>query len=208
MLTYDDIVASLEDAWSAAGLHEHALIEGVVPASHDRTYRVELFPEHSEPLTMDNMPPWVEISFTWSALHQIRAERRDIAAGPVDLIWTYTVNVYDMAERNDPELIQLYRKTFQRVFQRFYPDEVLEQDPLVVEVRRLYQSDSQRLSAKYMQLVSANMTDLSDQWDERDTRILPELLHTELRFASAFIYALRDAFNPSGHGGYRSVDAA
>lgn len=209
MLTYDDIVASLEDAWVAVGLHEHSLVESVIPASHDRNYRVELFPEHPEPLTLENMPPWVEVGFTWSALHQIRSERRDIVATPpLDLIWTYTVQVYGMPERSDQELVRLFRKVFHRVFQRFYPDEAAEMEPMGVEVRRIYQGDNQRLLPVYTQLLSTNLTDLSDQWDERDPRVLPELIRMEVQFASALLYALRDAFNPGGHGGYRSVDTA
>lgn len=208
MLTYEDIVASLEDAWVAAGLHEHALVESVVPSAHDRSYRVELFPEHSEPLTAENIPPWVEVNFTWSALHQIRSEHHDISSEPLDLVWTYTVSAHGMQERTDQELVRLFHKAFHRAFQRFYPDEVTQVDAPAVEVRRIYQWDGQRSKPTYIQLVSTNITDLSEQWEEADPRVLANLIQIEVHFAGAFIRALSEAFNPGGRGGYRTVDAA
>ncbi|GEM_PF-511612 len=210
MLTYEDLVASLEDAWVAAGLHEHALVESVVPSVHDRSYRVELFPEHSDPLTAENIPPWVEVNFTWSALHQIRSEHRNIDSEPLDLIWTYTVSAPGMHDHKDSELVRLFQKAFHRAFQRFYPEEAAEVDAPAVEVRRIYQWDraGQRPKPAYIQLVSTNITDLSEQWEERDPRVLANLIQTEVHFAGAFIRALADAFNPGGRGGYRTVDAA
>lgn len=208
MLTYEDLVTSLEDAWTGAGLHEHALVESVIPASHDRSYRVELFPEHPEPLTPENMPPWVEVNFTWSALHQLCSEGHDLTPGPLDLIWTYTVGVFGIQERSDHELVQLFHKTFRKTFHRFYPDEDAETEAMAVEVRRIYRSNAQRPGLLYVQLTSTNITDLSEQWDEHDPRVLPSLMQIEVHFASAFIHALMDTFNPGGRGGYRAVDTA
>ncbi len=210
MLTYEDLVLSLEQAWTAVGLHEHAFVESVIPASHDRSYRVELFPEHDEPLTMENMPPWVEVSFTWSALHQIRSEHHSVSTDPLDLIWTYTVNAYSVQDRNDHELVRLFQQAFNTVFQRYYPDEADNIEPLAVEVRRTYQGqgDNQKFQLVYVQLSSTNITDLSDQWNERDPRVLSSLIQIEIQFARAVIRALAEAFNPGGRGGYRTVDAA
>jgi hypothetical protein len=113
-----------------------------------------------------------------------------------------------MHEHSDYELVRLFQKAFHRAFLRFYPEEAAEVDAPAVEVRRIYQWDGQRPKLAYIQLVSANITDLSEQWDERDPRVLANLIQTEVHFASAFIRALADAFNPGGRGGYRTVDAA
>ena len=78
MLTYDDLVTGLEDAWLGVGLHEHSFVESVVPATTDRTLTVELFPEHEEPLTAESMPPWLDLSYTWSAVHQLLSEGRTL----------------------------------------------------------------------------------------------------------------------------------
>ena len=71
VITYDELAAGLEDAWIMAGLHEHALYENIHPETLDRSYRVELFPEHPEPLNENNSPPWVEM---------IRTEERPMAS--------------------------------------------------------------------------------------------------------------------------------
>lgn len=208
MLTYDDLVASLEDSWPVVGLHEHALIESVLPTTHDRTYKVELFPEHPEPLTEENMPPWVEVNFTWSALHQLRSEGRELPPEPLDLTWTYTVSVQGMPERSDHELVRLFQRVVHAAFLRFYPVEAEEMEPVAVDVRRIYQGDGPRLRQAYVQLVSANITDLSDQWAERDPRGLRALIKTEVQLASAIIHGLAEVFAPNGRGSYRPVDAA
>ncbi|MCU0492875.1 MAG: hypothetical protein MUD01_14890 [Chloroflexaceae bacterium] len=208
MLTYDDLVTELEEGWLAAGLHEHAVIESVVPSSHDRSYKAELFPEHPEPLTEDTMPPWAELNFIWTAMHQLRAEGREIAAEPVDLSWTYTVNVRGMNERNDHELVRMFQKAVQSGFQRIYPLEADEMEPVAVEVRRIYQGDRQNLNQVYLQLVSINLTDLSDQWNDRDPRALRVVIRAEVQLAAAIIQALSETFTPTGRGSYRTVDAA
>ncbi len=208
MLTYEDLVASLEEAWMTAGLHEHEVVESVQPDAHDRSYRVELFPDHPEPLTAENMPPWVEVSFTWSALHQIRAEGRDIPAEPLELVWTYTVNGHGLCEQTDYELVRLFQKAFMTTFRRFYPLEAAALEAPTVEVRRLYTDSGPRLKVAQIHLVSTSITDLTEQWDECDPQVLLEIIRTEMQLASALIHALTDVFNPGGHGGYRAVDAA
>lgn len=111
MLTYDDLAGGLEDAWLAARFHDHTLVESVVPDMHDRTFRAELFPDHPEPLTEATMPPWVEVSFTWAAIHQLRSEGHSgIGNEPLELSWVYNVPVHGMLDRNDGELVQLFRR--------------------------------------------------------------------------------------------------
>jgi len=208
MLTYDDLVMGLEDAWVAAGLHEHAFVESVIPSTHDRTCKIELFPEHDEPLTSDSMPPYLELNFIWSALHQLIAEGRDLPVEPLDLTWTYTVTVLREQERSDLELVRMFQRAVHTAFQRYYPSEAIEMEPIAVEVRRIYMPGAQRLQLDHLQLVSSTVSDIFEQWTERDLTTLRGLLRRELQLASAIINNLIDAFSPRGRGGYKAVDAA
>lgn len=208
MLTYDDLVTGLEDAWLAVGFHEHAFIESVIPATHDRTLKVELFPEHDEPLTNENMPPWLDLSCTWSAVHQLVSEGRELPLEPLDLSWTYTATVVGLQERSDSELVRMFQRAVHSAFQRFYPAEAAEMEPIAVEVRRVYQSNGQKLELDYLQLVSSTVSDLFEQWPDRDMQGLRALLRVEMQLASAIIANLADSFTPKGRGGYKAVDAA
>lgn len=208
MLTYDDLVTGLEDAWLAVGLHEHAFVESVIPATHDRTCKIELFPEHDEPLTQANTPPYLELNFSWTALHQLLAEGRDLPPEPLDLTWTYTATVVSQQERSDTELVRMFQRAVFSAFQRFYPAEAAEMEPVAVEVRRVYQSGPQRLQLEYTQLVSSTVSDLFELWPDRDLQSLRGVLRLELQLAATIIANLGDAFSPHGRGGYRTVDAA
>ncbi len=208
MLNYDDLITGLEDAWLAVGFHEHAFIESVIPATHDRTCKVELFPEHAEPLTAENMPPWLELNFTWNPVHQLRSEGRDFPSEPLDLTWTYTATVLGQRDRSDTELVRMFQRAVQTAFERFYPTEAAEMEPVAVEVRRVYQAHDQRLQLEYVQLVSTTVSDLFEQLPDRDMQGLRSLLRIELQLASTIITNLTDVFTPHGRGGYRSVDAA
>lgn len=209
MPTYDELLSELESAWAAVDLHEHEYIESIIPASHDRTVKIELFPEHDEPLAYENTPPWAELNFTWSAIHQLRSEGRNIASEPLDLSWTYTVNVRGMQERSDIELVRMFQRAVQQAFERYYPAEAVEMDPVAVEVRRTYQSDGQRIRQEFLQLVSTNITDMSEQWADHEPRALRAILRTELQLVATIIANLNDTFfSPTGRGGYHTVDAA
>ncbi|MEI7644762.1 MAG: hypothetical protein WCJ55_10820 [Chloroflexales bacterium] len=208
MLTYDDLVSGLEDAWLAVGLHEHAFIESVIPTTHDRTCKIELFPEHEEPLTNENIPPWLEIGFTWSAVHQLISEGRELPTEPLDLTWAYTATLLGSQDRNDIELVRMFQRAVQIAFVRYYPAEAAEMEPVAVEVRKIYQSDGQKLQIEYIQLVSTTVSDIFEQWSDRDLAGLRALLRVELQLASAIIANLSDMFTPRGRGGYRTVDAA
>ncbi len=208
MLTYDDLVTGLEDAWLAVGLHEHAFVESVIPATHDRTCKIELFPEHDEPLTQANMPPYLELNFSWTALHQLLAEGRELPPEPLDLTWTYTATVVSQQERSDTELVRMFQRAVLSAFQRFYPAEAAEMEPVAVEVRRVYQSGPQRLQLEYTQLVSSTVSDLFELWPDHDLQSLRSVLRLEMQLAATIIANLSDAFSPHGRGGYRTVDAA
>ncbi|NTV61977.1 MAG: hypothetical protein HGA65_00370 [Oscillochloris sp.] len=208
MLTYDDLVSGLEDAWRAVGLHEHAFIESVIPTTHDRTCKIELFPDHDEPMTAENIPPWLELGFTWSAVHQIISEGRELASDPLDLTWSYTVTLTNTLERSDNELVRMFQRAVHGAFVRYYPAEAAEMEPVAVEVRRLYQSDGQKLQIDSIQLVSITISDLFEQWADRDLSGLRALLMIEMQLAATIIANLSEAFTPRGRGGYRSVDAA
>ncbi len=208
MLTYDDLVTGLEDAWLAVGFHEHAFVESVIPTTHDRTCKVELFPEHDEPLDNENMPPWLELSFTWSAVHQLISEGRELPVEPLDLSWTYTATAVGQQERSDTELVRMFQRAVQTAFQRYYPAEAAEMEPIAVEVRRVYMSSGQKLQLDYLQLVSSTVSDLFEQWPDHDMPGLRVLLRLEMQLASAIVANLADAFTPKGRGGYRTVDAA
>jgi hypothetical protein len=208
MLTYDDLVSGLEDAWLAVGLHEHAFIESVIPTTHDRTCKIELFPEHEEPLSNENIPPWLEISFTWSAVHQLISEGREIPTEPLDLTWAYTATLLGTQDRNDIELVRMFQRAVQSAFVRYYPAEAAEMEPVAVEVRKIYQNDGQKLQIEYIQLVSTTISDIFEQWSDRDLAGLRALLRVELQLAGAIIANLSDVFTPRGRGGYRTVDAA
>lgn len=208
MLTYDDLVTGLEDAWLAVGLHEHAFVESVIPATHDRTCKIELFPEHDEPLTQANMPPYLELTFSWTALHQLLAEGRELPPEPLDLTWTYTATVVSQQERSDTELVRMFQRAVLSAFQRFYPAEAAEMEPVAVEVRRIYQSGPQRPQLEYTQLVSSTVSDLFELWPDHDLQSLRNVLRLEMQLAATIIANLSDAFSPHGRGGYRTVDAA
>lgn len=208
MLTYDDLVSGLEDAWLAVGLHEHAFIESVTPATHDRSLKVELFPEHDEPMTSESTPPWLDLSFTWSAVHQLFSEGRELPIEPLDLTWTYTATVPSQPDRSDTELVRRFQRAVLSAFERHYPTEAAEMEPIAVEVRRVYASGGQRLQLDYIQLVSSTVSDLFEQWPDRDLPGLRALLRLEMQLASSIIANLTDAFTPRGRGGYKTVDAA
>lgn len=209
MLSYDELVTGLEDAWSAAGLHEHAILETVRPDTHERLYRTELFPEHDDYLNEDNTPPWVEISFTWAATHQLRSEGRDAEEEALDISWTYMVLVHSsMRERSDRELVQMFQRAVQRALRRMFPTENENPISVPVEVRRIYRNEGAGPQVMHVQLVSTNVTDFSDHWDESDPRTLQHSLRVEVQLASAIVHALSDTFSASGQGNYRPVETA
>jgi hypothetical protein len=208
VISYDELAAALEDAWLMAGLHEHLLTESVVPDTLERTYRVELFPEHPEPLAEEASPPWVEMTVTWTPSHQLHSEGREISPGPLELAWTYTVDVRDQADRSDIDLTRGFNAAVRNALRRVAPDIPMPAEYIAVEVRRGYRSSSDRPVPAYVQIVGTNVTDLGDLWDDRNPDALREALRDELIIVAALLHALGETFTPSGLGGYRPVDTA
>jgi hypothetical protein len=207
-ITYDELAAGLEDAWLMAGLHEHALYESVHPETLDRAYRVELFPEHPEPLDEGNSPPWVEMSYSWTPAHQLHAEGRDISPGVLELAWTYTVDVRGASDRSDLDLVRAFNGAVRAALRRVAPDMPSPAEYIAVEVRRGYRSSGDKPALAYTQIVGTNVTDLSDLWSARSSEALREALRDELLIVAALLHALAETFAPGGIGGYRSVDTA
>ena len=208
MITYDELAAGLEDAWLLAGLHDHLLAESVLPDTLERIYRVELFPEHPEPLTEGISPPWVELSFTWTSAHQLHSEGREISPGILELAWTYTVDVRGQNDRNDVDLTRGFNAAVRAALRRAAPDMPTPAEYIAVEVRRGYRSNGEKPTLAYVQLVGTNVTDLGDLWGDRSPDILREALRDELIIVAALLHALGETFAPSGLGGYRPVDTA
>lgn len=209
MITYDELAVGLEDAWLMAGLHEHLLTESVAPETLDRTYRVELFPEHPEPLSETMTPPWVEMAFTWSAAQQLHSEGRDISPGLLELAWTYTVDIREQSDRSDIELVRAFHAAVRNALRRVAPDIPIPSEYVAVEVRRGYRSVNDKPVQAYVQLVGTNVTDLSDLWEERtNADALRDALRDELVIVAALLHALGETFQPNGLGGYRPVDTA
>lgn len=208
MITYDELAAGLEDAWLLAGLHDHLLVESVQPDTLERIYRVELFPEHPEPLTEGTAPPWVELTFTWTAAHQLHSEGNELSPGLLELAWTYTVDVRGHSDRGDIELTRAFNAAVRAALRRAAPDLPTPSEYVAVEVRRGYRTSGDRPTPAYVQLVGTNVTDLGDLWSERLPDTLREALRDELIIVAALLHSLGEAFTPGGLGGYRSVDTA
>lgn len=215
MLSYDDLVDGLEDAWIVAALHNHELVEHVQPENHERTYKAGLMPEYIESLNEESMPPWVEVSFTWTALHQLHSEGRctdTTETDPLDLTWVYNVIIRSgLRERSDQDLVRMFQRAVDTALKQCYPAEVVTTAPVAVEVRRVYQYDGETMNLVYVQLVSPNITDLSDQWSESDPRVLEGMLQSEVDLAGTVLRTLMKTFYPDSGGGrgtYRSVDTA
>ena len=208
MITYDELAVGLEDAWTMAGLHEHLLIESVIPDTLERTYRVEIFPEHPEPLTESVSPPWVEMTYTWTAAHQLHSEGHEVSPGSLELSWTYTVDIYDKSDRNDMELTRAFNAAVRTALRRAAPDMSSPAEYVAIEVRRGYRSSGDKPAPAYVQLVGTNVTDLGDLWSDRNPNALREALRDELIIVAALLHALSETFSPASLGGYRPVDTA
>lgn len=132
MISYEELAVGLEEAWLLAGLHEHAIVESIQPGTLDRVYRAELFPEHPEPIGEGWSPPWVELNLVWTAAHQLFSEGRDITPGPLELAWTYTVDVRSF-DRSDVELLRAFNGAVRAALRRVMPD--FPRRPTILQLR-------------------------------------------------------------------------
>jgi hypothetical protein len=208
VITYDELADGLENAWLMAGLHEHLIVESVAPETLERTYRAELFPEHPETVAEGGGTPWVEMVFTWNPAHQLYSDGRELSPGPLELSWTYTVDVRGQNDRSDVELTRAFNGAVRAALRRVAPDVTTPAEYIAIEVRRGYRSNGDRPTPAYLQLVGTNVTDLSDLWDEHDPDALREALRDELIIVASLLHSLGETFAPGGLGGYRSVDTA
>lgn len=209
MITYDELANALEDAWIFAGLHDHALVESIIPETLERSYKAELFPEHPEPMTEATSPPWVELAFEWTAAHQVAAEGRPLEPGALEIDWTYTVDLRAMADRSDAELLRSFNAAVRNALRRAINDQVpIPSEYIAVEIRRGYRADGEKPMLAYAQLVGTNVTDLSDLRRVRMPEEIGELLREELVLVAAVVRALGEMFAPGSVGGYRAVDTA
>jgi hypothetical protein len=154
------------------------------------------------------MPPWLELNFTWSPVHQLISEGRDLPADPLELTLTYTVTLVNHRDRSDIELVRMFQRAVRSAFERLFPADLMEMESVSVEVRRIYQPVGQKVELEAVQLVSSTMVDLFEQWEDRDVQSLRQLLRSEMNLARTIIANLSETFHPHGNGGYRSVDAA
>lgn len=187
LISYEELAAGLEEAWLIAGLHEHAVVESIQPETLDRTYRAELFPEHPEPIGEGWSPPWVELNLVWTAAHQLHSEGRDIAPGPLELAWTYTVDIRSF-DRSDAELIRAFNGAVRAALRRVAPDLPPPADYIAVEIRRGYRIDEKPLPV-YVQIVGTNVTDLSDLWGQRSSEALRDVLREELLIVATLLHS-------------------
>jgi hypothetical protein len=114
-----------------------------------------------------------------------------------------------MRNSSDIDLVRIFQRAVYSGLRRFYPSVADDPGTIAVEVRRVYHSSAnQRPQLAYVQLVSTNLTDLSEQWRTVDALSLRQALRTELQLVGTIVRALADGFNPDSNGSYRTVDTA
>ena len=207
MITYDELADAIEHAWLSAGLHDHLVAESVTPEDLERTYKAELFPEHGDHQADAPQPPWVDLSYTWTAAHQLLSEGRELTPGPLEIGWTYTVDVRNAGDRADADLVRGFNAAVRAALRRIAPEATTPAEYIAVEVRRGYRMNGDRPALSYTQLVGTNVTDLSDLWEATEPDALREALRDELLVVSTLLHTLAESFTPGGAAGYRSVDA-
>jgi len=203
-ILYDDIANHLEEIWSSRGLHDHGIYELINPTTLERTYKAELFPEHGEPLTEQNMPPWVEVSFVWGPVHQ-QADQPSVPI-PLELTWNYTIPISRADKRSDLELVRDFYHAFGRSLATVYAD-VVGEDELAVEVRRIYLGREGH-EPQQLILYASGTSDIGDVLLNPSTETLRNTLRDEFIVATALIRHCAERFSPGTVGGYRSVESA
>ncbi len=204
LLSYEELANAIEEAWEQAGLHEHGVNETINPATLERTFRAEIFPDHGEPLTEQNIPPWVELSFVWDAEHQ----RASTANTPValELLWNYTITLAGHDKRSDLELLKAFATVVNQTIRKLF-QQAPDHDMLAVEIRRSYQSAETR-ELQHIVIYASGGSDISELFISKSADMLRTVLHEEMLVVASLLRALAEAFSPGSVGGYRTVESA
>jgi hypothetical protein len=203
-LSYEELANALEEGWSVIGLHEHDVAEQVNPTTLERSFRAELFPEHGDPLTEHNTPPWVEVSFVWGPSHQIHTGT--LVTIPLELTWEYTITVPPADKRNDSELIRTLQSAIQSALRKVFHEEV-GHDVLVLEVRRAYKAPEAR-ELRCLEIHARGSSDISDVLGGHGHDHVQTVIQEEYAMVNVLLQTFADTFSPGSVGWYRSVESA
>jgi len=203
-LSYEELANALEEGWSVSGLHEHDVAEQVNPTTLERSFRAELFPEHGDPLTEQNTPPWVEVSFVWGPSHQIHTGT--LVTIPLELTWEYTITVPPADKRNDSELIRTLQSAIQSALRKVFHEEV-GHDVLALEVRRAYKAPEAR-ELRCLEIHVRGNSDISDVLGGHGHDHVQTVIQEEYAMVNVLLQTFADTFSPGSVGGYRSVESA
>jgi hypothetical protein len=204
LLSYEELANAIEDAWDEAGLHEHSVTESINPATLERTFRAEIFPDHGEPLTEHNVPPWVELSFVWGPEHQHASTNNTPSS--LELLWSYTITLASHDKRSDSELLKTFmtivNQTIRKLFQQM-PD----QDMLAIEIRRGYRSGESR-DVQHLVIYASGGSDIGESFVAATPDLIQRIIREEMLVVANLLRALAESFSPGSVGGYRTVDSA
>ena len=202
-LSYEELVNAFETTWAQVGLHEHDVVEFITPATLERTFRVHLFPDHGEPLTEANMPPWVEATLIWGPNHHMH-DGATIQI-PLEIQWNYTIPLPLGEKRTDQEIAKSAHVLVRQVVRRLFNEDV-GHEVLAIEIRRAFAPDSRSVTA--LQIYASGTSDISEVLLTKGSEALNTVLREECSMAAALVLAFAEAFNPGSVGGYRAVESA
>ena len=203
-LSYEELANALEEGWSVIGLHEHDVAEQVNPTTLERTFRAELFPEHGDPLTEHNTPPWVEVTMVWGPAHQVHTGQ--MVSVPLELTWEYTITVPPADKRNDNELIRTLQSAIQTSLRKLFHEDV-GHDVLALEVRRAYKAPEAR-ELRCLEIHARGSSDISDVLTGLGHDHMLIVIQEEYAMVNTLLQTFADTFSPGSVGGYRSVESA
>lgn len=203
-LSYEELINTFESTWEQVGLHEHEIVEYITPATLERTFRVQLFPDHGEPLTDANMPPWVEATVVWGPAHHLHDGGLTTQL-PLEIQWNYTIPLPLGEKRTDHEIVKAAHTLIRQVVRRLFNEDV-GHDVLAIEMRRAFAPDGRSVSA--MQLYASGTSDITEVLLTAGSDALQTVLREECSMVAALVLAFAETFNPGSVGGYRAVESA
>ncbi len=203
-LSYEELINAFEATWGQVGLHEHEIVEYMTPATLERTFRVQLFPDHGEPLTDANMPPWVEATVVWGPAHHLHDGNAAIPV-PLEIQWNYTIPIPLGEKRSDQEIAKAAQTQIRQVVRRLFNEDV-GQEVLAIEMRRAFAPDSRSVSS--LMLYASGTSDITEVLLTTGSEALHAVLREECSMAVALVLAFAETFNPGSVGGYRAVESA